>query len=232
MKLCIFDTNMDKKTHISKIFILFLLLTNLSTLAQIDSILQLSLWLRADSGFVLDLGGHVKQWNDLSPNQFIFVQNDSSSRPLYGSAYSKPVLVFDGNNDYFDGGDILSLTNQGTTIFLLSKINNSIGSFLAKSLAGGVSSRYSLLVENNNFEFLFHENNSHLISYPITNIYYLWTLEIKNSDVVLTMEGQDLFPARYLHAEFDLLTGTFRHFDGAVQLFTSVTLPKNNHIDN
>lgn len=45
-------------------------------------------------------------------------------------------------------------------------------------------------------------------------------LEIKNSDVVLTMEGQDLFPARYLHAEFDLLTGTFRHFDGAVQLFT------------
>ncbi|HOU98263.1 MAG TPA: PKD domain-containing protein [Bacteroidales bacterium] len=214
---------MDKKKHISKIFILFLLLTNLSTLAQIDSILQLSLWLRADSGFVLDLGGHVKQWNDLSPNQFIFVQNDSSARPLYGSAYGKPVLVFDGNNDYFDGGDILSLTNQGTTIFLLSKINNSIGSFLAKSLAGGVSSRYSLLVENNNFEFLFHENNSHLISYPITNIYYLWTLEIKNSEnkIIVRKNGVPIDSTSFngsfdMTSPYNFLIGAYNNGSGTI----------------
>ncbi len=45
-------------------------------------------------------------------------------------------------------------------------------------------------------------------------------LEIKTHDANLFIDGKTLFPARYLHAEFDLLRGTFRHFDGAIQLFT------------
>ncbi|KTT43404.1 hypothetical protein RSA46_16665 [Pseudomonas oryzihabitans] len=45
-------------------------------------------------------------------------------------------------------------------------------------------------------------------------------LEIKAEDVQIKIEGQQYFPARYLHAEFDLATNCFRHFDGAIQLFT------------
>lgn len=45
-------------------------------------------------------------------------------------------------------------------------------------------------------------------------------LEMKTEDVRLEVGGQHYFPARYLHAEFDLSANFFRHFDGAIQLFT------------
>ncbi|NYH97483.1 hypothetical protein [Cupriavidus plantarum] len=45
-------------------------------------------------------------------------------------------------------------------------------------------------------------------------------LEMKTEDIWIEAEGQRCFPARYLHAEFDLAANCFRHFDGAIQLFT------------
>jgi len=45
-------------------------------------------------------------------------------------------------------------------------------------------------------------------------------LEMKTEDVRIKDGGQSYFPARYLHAEFDLAANCFRHFDGAIQLFT------------
>lgn len=45
-------------------------------------------------------------------------------------------------------------------------------------------------------------------------------LEMKTEDIRIKVEGHYLFPARYLHAEFDLAADCFRHFDGAIQLFT------------
>lgn len=45
-------------------------------------------------------------------------------------------------------------------------------------------------------------------------------LELKTSDVLVERDGVRLYPARYLHAEFDLTAGTFRHFDGAIQWLT------------
>ncbi len=45
-------------------------------------------------------------------------------------------------------------------------------------------------------------------------------LELKTGAIRIEVEGQHYFPARYLHAEFDLAANCFRHFDGAVQLFT------------
>lgn len=45
-------------------------------------------------------------------------------------------------------------------------------------------------------------------------------LEFKSEQSCLMLNGQKFFPARYLHAEFDLDIGAFRHFDGAVQCYT------------
>jgi hypothetical protein len=45
-------------------------------------------------------------------------------------------------------------------------------------------------------------------------------LELKSSDVFVDIGGHKLFPARYLHAEFDMVANTFRHFDGAVQFLS------------
>lgn len=44
-------------------------------------------------------------------------------------------------------------------------------------------------------------------------------LEVKTPSARVLVNGQQFYPARYLHAEFDLSAGHFRHFDGAVQLF-------------
>ena len=45
-------------------------------------------------------------------------------------------------------------------------------------------------------------------------------LELKSEEVHLEIEGEKFFPARYVHAEFDLNLGTFRHFDGAMQYYS------------
>lgn len=47
-------------------------------------------------------------------------------------------------------------------------------------------------------------------------------LEIKSENVRMSVDGETYYPARYLHAEFDLATGKFRHFDGAMQYLTEL----------
>jgi len=45
-------------------------------------------------------------------------------------------------------------------------------------------------------------------------------LEMKTEKIRINIGGQHYFPARYLHAEFDLGANCFTHFDGAIQLLT------------
>jgi hypothetical protein len=52
------------------------------------------------------------------------------------------------------------------------------------------------------------------------NIKTFQALELKTEDVKFRTKDGDIYPARYIHAEYDLTLGAFRHFDGAVQLFT------------
>lgn len=48
------------------------------------------------------------------------------------------------------------------------------------------------------------------------------SLELKSEDVKIEINGETFFPARYIHAEFDINAGTFRHFDGAMQYYSEV----------
>lgn len=45
-------------------------------------------------------------------------------------------------------------------------------------------------------------------------------LEIKSEKTTLRLGGHTVYPARYIHAEFDVAKGVFRHFDGAMQYYT------------
>lgn len=45
-------------------------------------------------------------------------------------------------------------------------------------------------------------------------------IEFKSNSVRISVDGTDYFPARYVHAEFDLQRGVFRHLDGAMQYYT------------
>lgn len=44
-------------------------------------------------------------------------------------------------------------------------------------------------------------------------------LEFKTDDVQVEFSGVAHYPARYIHAEFDIAENCFRHFDGAIQLY-------------
>lgn len=45
-------------------------------------------------------------------------------------------------------------------------------------------------------------------------------LEFKGEGVTVEFSGERMHPARYIHAEYDLSNGCFRHFDGAIQYYT------------
>lgn len=44
--------------------------------------------------------------------------------------------------------------------------------------------------------------------------------EFKRPESKIIKNGIEYFPAKYIHAEFDILNGTFRHFDGAIHFYT------------
>jgi len=44
--------------------------------------------------------------------------------------------------------------------------------------------------------------------------------EFKTESVIMNVDEVDYYPVRYVHAEFDIENGYFRHFDGAIQLYT------------
>jgi hypothetical protein len=44
--------------------------------------------------------------------------------------------------------------------------------------------------------------------------------EFNNENIKVNIKGIDFHPVRYVHAEFDLKTNNFRHFDGAIHFYT------------
>lgn len=46
-------------------------------------------------------------------------------------------------------------------------------------------------------------------------------LELKSEQVRMKIGEEEFFPARYIHAEFDISAGMFRHFDGAMQYYSA-----------
>jgi len=52
------------------------------------------------------------------------------------------------------------------------------------------------------------------------NIKTFQSEEFKTEDVKINYEGKEYYPVRYIHAEFDLDNNYFRHFDGAIHLYT------------
>lgn len=52
------------------------------------------------------------------------------------------------------------------------------------------------------------------------NIKIFQAEEFKDTSIIIEVDGIIYYPVRYIHAEFDIENGYFRHFDGAVQLYT------------
>ena len=130
----------------------------------------LAMWLNAGSGVATATGNYVTSWNDQSNNGNNVIQNSQFNQPLLipGALNGNPVVRFDGNNDYLDGGSgVGNIQSSGASLFIVGKSNTSQGAFISKSLYGGAPLRYSILYEaGNNFGFLYLDNATRTMWFP------------------------------------------------------------------
>lgn len=69
--------------------------------------------------------------------------------------------------------------------------------------------------------FLFNKVYSLNISWETKDIIKSFqAIEFKDDSVKTKENGKEYYPARYIHAEFNLSKGYFRHFDGAIHYYT------------
>lgn len=85
-----------------------------------------ALWLKADDIIGLNDGDAVSAWNDAAGNGVNATQSNSAKQPKWYSnvANGKPVVRFDGVDDYLSLGDPASLTSNQMTIFAVSSANS------------------------------------------------------------------------------------------------------------
>ena len=96
------------------------------------------LWLDASDSSTITLNGStVSQWSDKSGNGRHYTQPTAASQPGYstGALNGRPILTFDGVDDFLDGGGILPATN-GIITFFVARQNtispSSIGQYFGR----------------------------------------------------------------------------------------------------
>ncbi len=86
---------------------------------------------------------------------------------------------------------------------------------------GIVKLRPPLDLEPFHIDFFFGSTYSLDIKwYTKENIKVFQSEEFKTDKVNIELNGIPYYPAKYVHSEFDMETGFFRHFDGAIHLYT------------
>ncbi len=86
---------------------------------------------------------------------------------------------------------------------------------------GIVKLRPPLDLEPLDIEFFFGDNYSLDIKwYSKENIKVFQAEEFKTEKIKIEINGIFYYPVKYIHSEFNITDGSFRHFDGAIHLYT------------
>lgn len=181
---------------------------------------NLSLWLDANVGTVLDVNGRVNEWHDLSPNNFILAQTDPNKRP-YISANSLnglPSLQFLGGQ-VLSGGDILDLGTNSRAMFFVSKMTGTSQALFGKSINVVTPGRYGFFRISANSYFIYQEAaDNHLIVPATSNNFSLYRLE-NNRNLSLnkfnlnnnTLGQQAINPTFNFNSTFRFLLGAYNN---------------------
>lgn len=114
---------------------------------NISPIDSLSLWLDA-STLDLEDGALVSSWTDKSGNGNHAAQNNNGNKPIFKTNIlnGKPVVRFDGTDDFFEHGDVLDMGLNDLTIYLVLASTNTSDSMwiLTKSKAAAQNYRYAV----------------------------------------------------------------------------------------
>lgn len=112
-----------------------------------------------DSRFITGLsdGDPVSTWSDRGGSANSVTQS-GTARPTFetNDQGGQPVLLFDGSDDFLNGGDILDIGTNSLTMIVVAKRFSGVNTTLAgKSRAAATDARYSLLRESNNMLALY-----------------------------------------------------------------------------
>jgi len=123
-------------------------------------------WFIADSAERIS-NNYVFEWSNLVNDDLSVESPSASEAPLFvdDSLNGHAVLKFDGENDYFDGGDIFDISTSGKTIFIMAESAQTTASFVAKSLFGSTPGRYFVIVDGGvTLKSLFHDNANQIVA--------------------------------------------------------------------
>ena len=122
---------------------------------------NLTLWLdakninaRSNTGISTD--SKLSKWTDISGSGHAIFQEDTNAQPTIKTDH----ILFDGNNDYLTGENILNVgIHTGWTIMLVGQANNvtDTQSFLAKSHDSSQDNRYAILAHTNGYRSIFDD---------------------------------------------------------------------------
>lgn len=110
---------------------------------------NLKLWLRADAGVAKDTSGYVGTWEDLSGTGNHAVQTNTTNKPLWvdNVINGKPVIRFDGVNDFLSIPGLTGAMNDFTVIFMLRPA--SLNNYNQKLLATGAWGQFVMHADAN-----------------------------------------------------------------------------------
>ena len=88
---------------------------------------------------------------------------------------------------------------------------------------GIVKLRPPMDIEHRHISFFFNDAYSLDIKWTTKDgIKNFQAEEFKTNEIKIEKNGIEYYPVRYLHAEYDLTEGYFRHFDGAIHFYTEI----------
>jgi hypothetical protein len=157
-------------------------------------IIGLKLWLDAGQGVTKDGSNYVSQWADQSGNGNNASQGTAANQPLYVASglNSKPVISFDGINDYLIG-TVLPIGAGSFTVFIIQRLRTTTHtascSFLI-SIAG--VSKFSLYMQYTDYYAFSFSKGLYINSSPsaYNNVFFLWeTTKILNTSITQHING-------------------------------------------
>lgn len=184
----------------------------------------LQAWWSADS-LKVGNGNPIETWTT-NNNEFLFVtQPTAANRPtlIDNVLNGKPVVRFDGVNDYLNGGDILDIGNTGKTFLIVGNSHKNNGTFLTKSHLDFLINRYAIQFSGGDLYFIYHDINRYYISTSASlNSYNLITSSIENTKglgqifvngpIRKTLNIQKNYN---MNSSFEFFIGAFNHTTGS-----------------
>ncbi|NOZ47312.1 MAG: PKD domain-containing protein [Chlorobi bacterium] len=192
-------------------------------------------WINAESGITMGADSTVSLWADKTDNGFTLSQSTSAKRPKFTfgdeAINNRPLVRFDGVDDFFTGGNILNIGTNSRTMFIVGKSNAENGNFLSKANVAPffANNIYGVLFFNNKLNYVYQDELSQTVSVSSsTNKYQVITTKTDRYNLlnqlfvngVLKSSKSGINDASYnMSNSYRFLVGAYNYVDDAAETY-------------